>query len=92
MTSNLDNENGLEAEAALSGYAARIARGHGPREFAEGLVELFNSTDPDRRWKRLALARLFAGMFERVGASDHPDAERCRNLAAKLREIEAANK
>lgn len=91
MNNMPDDDYGVDQEAALSGYAALIARGHGPREFAEGLVELFNSTDSERRWKRLALAKLFAGIFERVAASDHPDAEGCGKLAAKLREIERAN-
>jgi len=91
MKSNQDNEYGLDAEAALSGYAARIARGHGPRELAEGIIELLNSTDSERRGKRRAMAALFAGICERIGATDHPEAEGCRNLAVSLREIEAAN-
>jgi hypothetical protein len=54
-------------------------------------MDILNSTDLENRWRRLALARLFATIFERVAASDHPDAEGCGKLAAKLRAIEAAN-
>lgn len=88
---NNHDDYDIEQEAALSGLAAMVAHGYSPKAIAQGWMDILNSTDRENRWRRLTLARLFAGIFERVAASDHPDAERCRNLAAKLRAIEAAN-
>lgn len=82
----------VETEAALSGLASRVARGHSPAAMAQGIIELFATTDADNRWRRRELARIFAEISERVAASEHPDAEGYRQLGIKLRDIEAANK
>lgn len=84
---NHDDEYDVEAEARLSGLASMIARGHTPEVIAQGWFDLLSTTGEQHRGRRKELARILHGVFQRVGESDHPDAERCRNLAAKLKEI-----
>jgi hypothetical protein len=90
-----NQEYDLEAEASLQGLANRIAMGRGPREMAEGIIDLlFNSSDEASRSRRRALAKLFAEMSEQTArehAVDEADAECWRGLAAKLRAVEVAN-